>query len=854
MMKELSEVLQGREGNYLLPFFWQHGGKSDLAARVEKIQESGCRAFCVESRPYEDFCGPAWWEDMACILSEAKKRDMQIWILDDKHFPTGYANGLIKKKYPQHRRWYLCEHHADVMGPCGASLLIPALPDEAELLCICAFRRTGNGEELEGEAVTLKAEPGARFLHWQAPEGCWRVFFLYKSRIRRGEDDRHDWYIDMLSEESVQVLLEAVYEPHYEHFGEYFGSTIAGFFSDEPSLDAPFTGPWGRDSGFYYRTVGKKGTAMPWKDDILHRMRESGIPNPLSALPGLWYPVKEGASEIRLQYMNAVTNLWKENFSHTVGNWCRSHGVQYIGHVIEDMNAHARLGCSAGHFFRALDGQDMSGIDIVLHQVMPGMAHYQTAASLAEGVVDPEFFHYVLPALGASKARLAPHMKGRAMCEVFGAFGWAEGAPFMKWQMDFLLVRGINHFVPHAFNDRFPDEDSPPHFYADGNDPQFPGFTHLMRYVNRMSHLLTGADRAAPAAILYHAEAEWMNGDTAMMMQKPAKVLYDAHIDYDIVPLDALADAAMEEGAFFLNGHRHSFLVVPRAELLPHSFRDVALRLREKGVPVFFVGQKPAFPQDLPGECIPLEKLAETVLQRELAHSYCMPFPLLRVGHFRRGNADLFMLFNESTVHTVREKIRLPAAGRFLQLDFQSGDHAADKTESGEVSVCLTPYQSTLLVFDDGDACDDFPAAQTPVCMEELHLQWEVSLTESGLAGECGPYRKIEQLYNITGPEGREDFSGLMRYRAEFTVKDTSYLWMDLGMAGQTAELLLIGDSLGIRICRPFRWNIASLLQKGRNSLEVVVANTLVHRLQDPYSQFMPVPPSGLTGPLTLLK
>ena len=50
----------------------------------------------------------------------------------------------------------------------------------------------------------------------------------------------------------------------------------------------------------------------------------------------------------------------------------------------------------------------------------------------------------------------------------------------MKWISDFLLVRGINHFVPHAFSPDYPDPDCPPHFGAEGHDPQFDGFTHLM--------------------------------------------------------------------------------------------------------------------------------------------------------------------------------------------------------------------------------------------------------------------------------------------------------------------------------------------------------------------------------------
>ena len=95
----LTDVILGREDNYLLPFYWQHGTHRDrIPAQVQRIYDSGCRALCVESRPHPDFCGPDWWADMDIILAECEKRDMKVWILDDKRFPTGYANGMIEKK------------------------------------------------------------------------------------------------------------------------------------------------------------------------------------------------------------------------------------------------------------------------------------------------------------------------------------------------------------------------------------------------------------------------------------------------------------------------------------------------------------------------------------------------------------------------------------------------------------------------------------------------------------------------------------------------------------------------------------------------------------------------------------
>ena len=100
-MKEtkISDLLHGRGDNYILPFFWQHGEDADtLIAEIDAIEKSGIKALCVESRTHEQFCEDGWWETMDLILSECESRDMKVWILDDKHFPSGYANGIIPKK------------------------------------------------------------------------------------------------------------------------------------------------------------------------------------------------------------------------------------------------------------------------------------------------------------------------------------------------------------------------------------------------------------------------------------------------------------------------------------------------------------------------------------------------------------------------------------------------------------------------------------------------------------------------------------------------------------------------------------------------------------------------------------
>lgn len=75
---------------------------------MKVIDESNIKAVCIESRPHPDFCGPGWWHDMDIIIEEAKKRNMKVWILDDSHFPTGFANGAMAEKPDMLCRQSIC--------------------------------------------------------------------------------------------------------------------------------------------------------------------------------------------------------------------------------------------------------------------------------------------------------------------------------------------------------------------------------------------------------------------------------------------------------------------------------------------------------------------------------------------------------------------------------------------------------------------------------------------------------------------------------------------------------------------------------------------------------------------------
>lgn len=85
---------------------------------------------------------------------------MRVWLLDDSHFPTGYADGEVMKHHPERRKRYLKLQTFDVMGPvAGAQLNLKyALMDpEAAVLAVLAQRRSGSDAPVVEETIDITA-------------------------------------------------------------------------------------------------------------------------------------------------------------------------------------------------------------------------------------------------------------------------------------------------------------------------------------------------------------------------------------------------------------------------------------------------------------------------------------------------------------------------------------------------------------------------------------------------------------------------------------------------------------------------------------------------------------------------
>lgn len=833
--------------NHFYPFFWQHGEDEEtLVHYVEKIYQIGMRAVCVEARPHPDFVGEKWWYDLHVIIRECEKRDMKIWILDDAHFPTGSANGRIQQDYPQFQKQYIAMRRFDVVGPFKhARLDISHLKGRVwekswntQAIVGVYFAQRVSAKNEKNDPIKIETlidvtdQVKDKTVHLDIPQGDWSVFVVFSTQ--EGGEEATKYYLNPLVKEATQVLVNEVYEKHWQEVGEYFGSTITAFFSDEPR----FGNAKGCDS-----QIGHLDIVLPWYEGL-----EKNLAFNKSYLPLLWVPDRhELHRDIRYEYMDTITKLYRDNFVKVLADWCSQHGVEYVGHTIEDNGAHARLGYGTGHFFRGQEAQHMSGIDVIGGQIVPGMPYHHDA--FQTGGSNGQFYHYALAKLGASAAHLTIHKNGRAMCEAYGAYGWNEGLKTMKWITDHLIVRGINVIVPHAFSPQtYPDFDCPPHFYAHGYNPQYRYMHKLTTYANRLMRMFSNGQHRAPIAVCYPAECEWAG--KSMPIECVMQELTEHQLDMDIVSFDHLKCASVDNGQLCIAQERFKVLVVPYVEYLPKPLIEIFNSLLKEGLRLIFVDKLPVNHRALSGkvDIISLQELAFHLapladIQLVKAHTGLVYY------HYEKANQHYWLFFNESLSQIVDTKVIFNGATKPL-FAYDAYEDTYQKIQNDHLK--LEPYQTVVWASDVTKNLAVVPEKMRKRVV--IQTNWAVTYASSKAYPIFEPLTQMDRFVPINTLEGCERLVGTVAYETCITFENPAkVVEIEIGTAYEIAEVFVNEQSLGVCIAPPYRFFAQGMFCKGENTLRIEVTNTLGTQHRGGLNQYLLIEPFGLTEQVSLL-
>jgi hypothetical protein len=243
--------------------------------------------------------------------------------------------------------------------------------------------------------------------------------------------------------------------------------------------------------------------------------------------------------------------------------------------------------------------------------------------------------------------------------------------------------------------------------------------------------------------------------------------------------------------------------------------------------------------------------------------------------HRRTADCDLYYVANRSgRAETVEARFAVSGkAAEFWHADSGTAEAASYRIDGDAtiVPLDLRAGESLFVLFRTPATVPARTIARpVETVLTTLAGPWDVAF-QPGRGAPAGT--RLEKLASLTeqADPGIRYFSGVASYVSDVTLARApakgASLWLDLGKVGDVAEVRVNGRLAGIAWKAPYRIDIGALARRGRNRVEVRVANLWVNRLigdKQPgaikvaqvylptYTAKAPLRPSGLIGPVTI--
>ncbi|MBC7288933.1 MAG: hypothetical protein H5T86_13025 [Armatimonadetes bacterium] len=448
----------------------------EMRWQVREMHANGVGGFVLHARHglLTPYMSEEWMANLAAALAEGKARGMKAYLYDENNWPSGPANGEVFVGHPEYRMSGLYMRRRLQVNSTGHIDTPLELQEDEELVAAVAVpAEDGMPKGFPETARLLNAAVDGGRLSAELEEGQWLLYIL----VRRYLIGRTFFgtYLDTLDPDAVRRFIELTHEAYASAFGEEFGATIEGIFTDEPSMN--FNEP----------------QAAPWTPRLPGEFEWRKGYQLLPVLPALFEDMGPLTAKIRCDFYDVVSELYSENFFGQIYRWCDAHRIKLIGHPMfeGELVEHCR---QQGHWFRVMRYMHWGGVDQLCELTWPEGRGLNNLAG-------PKFASSASHLLG----------KSRTDCECFGlASQWAVNLRTLKWMGDWLACMGVNVFIPHAFYysiQGFRKWECPPNeFYQSSFWPYYRLFAD---HIARLAALLSDGEHVADVAFLYPNRSVW---------------------------------------------------------------------------------------------------------------------------------------------------------------------------------------------------------------------------------------------------------------------------------------------------------------------------------------------------------
>ena len=627
-----------------------------------------------------------------------------------------------------------------------------------------------DGHMLIEQAADITGSCDDLTLRWTAPAGSWRILMLISRDF--------GFNIDVLNPDAVRGFLDLTHEKYKRYFGEHFGSTFKGFFSDETRMI--------RDTQHRFPEP-----TVAWSKDLFQRLEARGIDGLDPCLAAVFADRNDpNIGRRRLDYWDLVTDIYSEAFYRQLRDWAEDNGVIYTGDCFsEDASVLSNL----GDYFKMVRPYHMPGLDAL------GLPSNQSRE------------HFKSPKFPSSVAHQNEgHGAGRCLCEGPGLLGWGTTIEEMKHVTDWMYVFGVNLLIPNAMHYTIAHEqlyETPSYFFQWTLWPFYPAWD---RYTANLGRALTRGVHCAPIAYYYPTETllslyqpmkpggrqgSFLDQMTEVfgVISETASELLARQIDFDYLDRTSLARATVRKGQLELAGESFPLVLVPAATVMAKSSAEKLREFAAAGGKILWIRPLPAHFEDgeeaselsdwieqAPETCTVLNSATPTHEHPDRAYgdrveaavSEQIRLPVrLRSDHRqafavhqrRDGEEELLFLvyFGEETVSAGLELAGWPEAE---QIEVLTGRREPVAGSNGRFSLKFAPHESKLLA----RTAAPMPARMTASTLT-LGGTWKVSMLDPNLI--------VAQPVTVSSEWlDRRAWEARLRYRLSFPLQLSALL------------------------------------------------------------------------------
>ncbi|MDD2629617.1 MAG: glycosyl hydrolase, partial [Limnochordia bacterium] len=487
-----------------------------------------------------------WMHLVKVCVEEAEKRGMSAWLYDEDRWPSGFAGGAVPALGERYRMKSLV-------------LAIDEIIDPQELVDIYQVYSCTMKDDVPHDIkiIAREAAPQSR------QEGR-TVLYIYQRTCPIG----HRWfngycYPDFLDPVVTDAFLDSTYELYKDYLRNDFGKTILGVFTDEPAC--------------HYRWHAPK-LSYQWTSGFIREFEDKYDYDLTENFLSLFFDIGEH-EKIRYDFWKLLTELFLENFSKRVYQWCERHGLKLTGHFMAEDSFVSQIEwvCSVMPHYEYMH---IPGIDHLIRNINHDIAAKQCSS--------------VAHQLG----------RRRVLSEMYGASGQNLSFEDMKWIGDWHFVHGINLVNSHLslYSTRgCRKRDFPPNIFI--QQPYWPDMKGLSDYLSRTAYTLSCGERITDVLVLHPIETGWVTftpdrqDTTAHYNKEFVRILEELlcnQIDYDLGDESLIERyGKVSDGDFRVGQQTYSLVVVPPMLTMRSSTLRLLRKFEESGGTVVFVGEVP---------------------------------------------------------------------------------------------------------------------------------------------------------------------------------------------------------------------------------------------------------------------